>query len=215
MRATLIALGIGGWFLTQSLIAGRTPPDRGINDGMHNLLAPAHDWFWVHPSAANALMIVSSALIDGFAIYVLLSAILGKTFRPFIGLFILFVLRQVCEGLVSLPTPPEMIWRYPGVPAILVTYGVATDLFFSGHTSVAVFGAIELGRRGRGWMIFGICVAVFEALTVLTLRAHYTMDVFAAAMAALYISKLSEVLAPPCDRLIARLSGRPVVEQSQ
>ena len=94
-------------------------------------------------------------------------------------------------------------------PAILVTYGVATDLFFSGHTSVAVFGALELGRRGKGWLIFGICVAIFEALTVLTLRAHYTMDVFAAAMTALYVSKLSEWLAPYCDRAIARLAGAP------
>lgn len=209
VRIGLVVLAIGAWFLTQALIAGRTPPEAGINDGMHRLTAPLHNWFWDHPSAANVLMIVSSGFIDGFAIFVLLSAIFGKTFRPFIGLFILFVLRQICEGLVSLPTPEHMIWRYPGCPAILVTYGVATDLFFSGHTSVAVFGALELGRRGKGWLAFGICVAIFEALTVLTLRAHYTMDVFAAAMTALYVSKLSEWLAPFCDRAIARLAGAP------
>ena len=212
VRIGLVVMAIGAWFLTQWLIAGRTPPTAGINDGMHRLTAPLHDWLWDHERAANVLMIASSGFIDGFAIYVLLMGIFGKSFRPFIGLFILFLLRQICEGLVSLPTPEHMIWRYPGCPAILVTYGVATDLFFSGHTSVAVFGALELGRRGRGWLAFGICVAIFEALTVLTLRAHYTMDVFAAAMTALYVSKLAEYLAPYCDRWIARIAGADELE---
>ena len=36
--------GIGAWFLTQSLIGERTPPAAGINDGMHVLLAPWHDF---------------------------------------------------------------------------------------------------------------------------------------------------------------------------
>ncbi len=207
VRIGLVVLALGAWFLTQWLISGRTPPTAGINDGMHRLTAPLHNWLWDHERAANALMIVSSGFIDGFAIYVLLMGIFGKSFRPFIGLFILFLLRQICEGLVSLPTPEHMIWRYPGCPAILVTYGVATDLFFSGHTSVAVFGALELGRRGRGWLAFGIGVAIFEALTVLTLRAHYTMDVFAAATTALCVATLAEYLAPFCDSWIARVAG--------
>ena len=32
-------------------------------------------------------------------------------------------------------------------PALLVTYGTSTDFFFSGHTSIAVYGATELARR--------------------------------------------------------------------
>jgi len=34
----------------------------------------------------------------------------------------------------------------PGIPSLLVTYGTATDLFFSGHTAIAVFGCVELAR---------------------------------------------------------------------
>ena len=51
-------------------------------------------------------------------------------------------------------------------------------------------------------------IAVFEMLTVLTLRAHYTMDVFAALMAALWVSGVAAWLAPYCDRGLARLSRR-------
>src|SRR3989442_6441970 len=39
-----------------------------------------------------------------------------------------------------------MIWRRPGFPSLLVTYGTAGDLFFSGHTAIAVYGGVELVR---------------------------------------------------------------------
>lgn len=207
-RSGCVALGIGAWFLTQYLISLRTPPSQGIDDGMHNLLTPLHDWLLLHPFWKNALLIVSTAFVDGLAIFVLLRAVFGPTIRPLIGLFILFALRQLCQGLCSLPPPEGMIWEYPGFPAILVTYGVSYDLFFSGHTAVAVYGAIELARLGGRWLVVGILIAVFEALTVLTLRAHYTMDVFAAAMTALYVSGLAAVLAPSIDRALARFCRR-------
>src|SRR3974377_2570935 len=37
----------------------------------------------------------------------------------------------------------------PGFPSLLVTYGVANNYFFSGHTGIAVLGAAELVRPGR------------------------------------------------------------------
>jgi hypothetical protein len=207
-RAFIVVAGIGAWFYTQSLIGSRTPPSEGINDGLHNLLTPLHDLLLVHPSWTNALLIISTALVDGLALFVLLSSIFGPSLRPLVGMGILFILRQLCQGLCSLPPPQGMIWHYPGFPALLVTYGVATDLFFSGHTAVAVYGALELGRLGRSWQVVGLLIAVFEAVTVLTLRAHYTMDVFAAAVTALYVAVLANWLAPSCDRALARLCGK-------
>ena len=46
-------------------------------------------------------------------------------------------------------------------------------------------------------------------VTVLVLRAHYTMDVYAGAMTALFIGLLAEKLAAPCDRWLARFTGGP------
>jgi membrane-associated phospholipid phosphatase len=93
--------------------------------------------------------------------------------------------------LCSLPPPPGIIWHYPGFPSLLVTYGVANDFFFSGHTAIAVFGAIELARLRRHWLTAAaICVVVFEIAAVLVLRAHYTMDVFTGALAAICVAQL-------------------------
>ncbi len=54
-------------------------------------------------------------------------------------------------------------------------------------------------------MLIGVLIAVIEAATVLILRAHYTMDVFAAAIAALYAAGIADTLAPALDHALARL----------
>ena len=209
LRAAIIAAGLAAWFWTQSLISKRGFPEGVIGDNLHALTAPLNQYLLHHASLTNALLIVSSGFIDLFAIFLLLRAIFGPTIRPFLGLFLLFALRQMCEALCALPQPANMIWHYPGFPSLLVTYGVSNDFFFSGHTSVAVYGAFEISRLGRKWLtIAAIFIVLFEMITVLTLRAHYTMDVFAAAATALLIGILAEKIAPPIDRFLARFTAR-------
>ncbi len=68
---------------------------------------------------------------------------------------------------------------------MLVTYGVANDFFISGHTAIAVLGALWACAVLPWWAAaIAIVMAIGEAITVLILRAHYTMDVLAAITAA-------------------------------
>jgi PAP2 superfamily C-terminal len=206
LRGALIAVGLAAWFGTQSLIGQRPLPESGVGDAVHRWTAPVHDALLVHPAAADALLIVSSAVIDALGVWLLVVSLFGRTIRPFLGLLMLFALRQVCQALCALPAPPGMIWHATGVPTLLVTYGVAGDFFFSGHTGLAVLGAVELARTGRrGLAILGVLVALFEATAVLVLRAHYTMDVFAGAITALLVAELAARWAPGFDRFLARL----------
>jgi hypothetical protein len=207
-RAVLVAAGLGLWFWTQRLIGQRPWPVGGIGDVVHTWTAPLNRYLLACPRVADALLIVSSAVIDLLGVFLLGSAIFGPTFRPFIGLLMLFALRQLCQGLCALAPPEGMIWRRPGIPSLLVTYGTATDLFFSGHTAIAVYGALELGRLGGpGMALLGVAIVVFEAGAVLVLRAHYTADVFAAIVTALWTAGVAEAVAPTCDRAIMALRG--------
>jgi len=193
------------WFWTQSLIGARTAPATGIGDALHNLTAGLNSYFAQHSGAANGLLIVSSALIDALGLFLLGSWLIGGSVRPFLGLVLLMALRQLLQALCSLPVPAGMIWHYPGFPSLLVTYHVANDFFFSGHTAIAVFGALELSRFHRKWLTStAILIVLFEVATVVILRAHYTMDVFTGILAALWISPLSERLSPHLDQ---RLRG--------
>jgi PAP2 superfamily protein len=208
VRVVAVALGLAAWFGTQRLISERAPGYGVIGDGIHDLTAPVHCYFVEHPDAADRLLIISSAGIDLLAVFLLAWSILGPSLRPFLGLLVLFALRQICQAVCALPTPDGMIWRSPGFPSLLVTYDVTNDLFFSGHTGLAVYGTIELCRLRRPWLtVLAILLVVFETVTVLVLRAHYTMDVFAGITAAFCAAIAASRLAPPCDRLVARLVG--------
>ena len=90
--------------------------------------------------------------------------------------------------------------RDPGIPSLLVTYGTSNDFFFSGHTAISVLGALQLAHAAPPWLaITGAIVAAVEALTVIVLRAHYTMDVFAAVFAAWGADAIARSLAPTVD----------------
>jgi len=203
LRLVVTVIVLGLWFWTQSLIGSRSAPANGIGDAVHNWTAGLNSYFSQHLGAANALLIVSSALIDALGLFLLARWLLGGTVRPFLGLFLLMALRQVMQAICALPPPPNMIWHYPGFPSLLVTYHVANDFFFSGHTAIAVFGAIELSRLRRKWLtVIAVLIACFEVATVLILRAHYTMDVFTGIVAALWTTHFSAQISPRLDRVL-------------
>ena len=204
LRLAVTALALTVWFWTQSLLGARHAPPAGIGDGLHQLTAPLNAYFFDHPHPANVFLIVSSGCIDALGLFLLASWLFGPSVRPFLGLLILLGLRQLMQALCALPPPPNMIWRDPGFPSLLVTYAVASDFFFSGHTAIAVFGATQLIRVGKAWLTaLAFLVILFEASTVIVLRAHYTMDVFTGVLAALWVAALLDGLAPPVDRLLA------------
>lgn len=220
IRLVVTAAALGAWFWSQSLIGARPDPpaDQAIvagrllteSDRLLLLAAPVHSYLVQHRASANALLIVSSALVDLLGGFLLLRGTFGPSIRPLLGLILLFVLRQLCQALTALPPPVGdpggMIWHHPGFPSQLVTYGVTNDLFFSGHTAIAVFGAIELARLGWRWWPVAALVIVFEVATVLVLWAHYTMDIYAGAITAVCMALVADRLAPAFDRALLRFA---------
>jgi hypothetical protein len=219
VRAVIVVAAVGAWWWTQALLARRTPSPGStapIYDGIHAATAKIHAYLWANTKVADRLLVGSSFVIDLLGLYLLLTGIVGGTFRPVVGLVVLFALRQACQLLCPLPPPEGMIWRQQKFPTLLVTYGCSSDLFFSGHTAIAIFGACmlasdmstiaALGPAGLYvGLALGISIAAFEIGTVLLLRAHYTMDVFAGAVTALWIFSASATWAGWVDGWLARV----------
>ena len=196
------------WFWTQSLISKHVSPASGVGDQLLFWTAPINSYLFGHHRTANGLLILVQPSSTWRVCSCWLAGSLGPSVRPFLGLLLVLGLRQLMQALVALPTPENMIWHYPGFPSLLVTYGVANDYYFSGHTAIAVFGATELARLRRPWVTgLAVVIAVFEVVAVLVLRAHYTMDVFTGAIAALYVASVIGRLAPSVDRALGDMNG--------
>jgi membrane-associated phospholipid phosphatase len=200
LRAGVVAGALVVWFRTQSLIARKAAAKDGIGDVVHDRTAHWHRYFATNHRAANVALITSSICIDLIGLGLIGAAIFGPTFAPFLAILIVFGLRQICQGLCTLPPPPGIIWRNPGFPTLLVTYDVGNDFFFSGHTALAVLGAIEAAHLGPTWLaVIAAVIALGEMVIVLVLRAHYTLDVVAGALAAFLAAELAGRLAPVVD----------------
>jgi hypothetical protein len=194
-RVLAVVFGLAAWFMSQSLIGARGQSQTGIGDAVHDWTVSWHGALARNRRAANALLITSSAFIDLFGVFLIGSSLVGPTFRPGVALLIVFAFRQISQLMCTLPAPPGMIWHRPGVSSLFVTYDVANDFFFSGHTAIAVLGAIEIAQIAPPWLgIAAAVVAVLEALAVLVLRAHYTMDVLTGAVAAFCAAGLAQMI---------------------
>jgi membrane-associated phospholipid phosphatase len=69
---------------------------------------------------------------------------------------------------------------------------VGNDFFFSGHTALAVYGAMQLATLHiPALTALGIVVAVMQVVAVIVLRAHWTMDVLAGLFAAIGVGVLA------------------------
>lgn len=192
LKGLLVAVSLAAWFWTQSLIASRGLKDGQIGDLIHDLTASWNAWLQTRQRYASGILIASSAGIDLFGLFLIGAAVFGPTLRPFLALLLLFAFRQLCQAVCALPAPPKMIWHHPGFPSLLVTYGTANDFFISGHTAIAVLGAIEAGHLlPLGFGMAAAVMAVLEAGVVIVLRAHYTMDVLGAIVAAFCAASLA------------------------
>lgn len=199
-RIAVIAVALVIWFWTQKLIARKSGESNGIGDAVHRLTAGWHRYFATHEKSADRSLVISSLCIDVLGLSLIAAAVFGSSFAPFIGIIIVFSLRQISQLCCTLPPPPGIIWHNPGFPTVLVTYDVGNDFFFSGHTALAVLGAIEICHFGPWWLgAIAVLVALGEALIVLILRAHYTLDVIAGAFAAWFAADMAARLAPFID----------------
>jgi len=152
LRLAIVGAFLVAWFWTQSLLGTRPPVSGTVGDKLHAWTAGLNAYFSASPNAANALLILSSAFIDAFALFLIGSWLFAARARPFLGLVLLMALRQITQAICALPAPAGMIWHNPGFPSLFVTYSVSTDFFFSGHTAIAVYGAAELARLRRSWL---------------------------------------------------------------
>lgn len=213
LQVAAVAAAYAAWLITQHLLERSRGTVTAFTDHTHELLAGLNDYLNAHPSIADVVLAVSSFEVDLAAVSMVVFFLARRESRPLLALWAILVMRQVCQAAVSLPPPDGMIWRYPGFPTLMVTYGTSTDFFFSGHMALASLVAAELTAQRAAWPKQAIAwsVALLQALVILAMRFHYVTDVAAGLLAAVVAMRLAEALGRRLDARFApwRLVSTP------
>jgi hypothetical protein len=195
LRTLLLVSAFAGYFLVQRLLARKRPDTGAVRDHLHELFTPWLEWIERDPRRGDRLLIASSLLIDATVLFLIACILLTSGLRVLAALSGLFALRALCQAACDLPPPQRMFWRNPGVPSLFVTYGTHHDFYFSGHIAVSVFGAAQLAVLLGPWgWVAGAGVTTAQALSMLTMRQHYTMDVVAGALAGIAAAAVGGML---------------------
>lgn len=203
---TLAVLGLyAAWLLSQHLLETTRGVVTGFTDHTHQLLAGANAYLNAHPALADVVLAASSFEVDLAAASMVAFFFIRRESRPLLALWLILIMRQLCQASVSVPPPDGMIWRYPGFPTLVVTYSTSTDFFFSGHMALATLLATELTAQGasRGRQAVAWGVALLQAVVILSMRFHYVTDVAAGCLAAVAATRLADACGRWLDAHVA------------
>jgi hypothetical protein len=194
LQVLAVAGAYAAWLISQHLLEKSRGVVTGFTDHSHELLAGVNSYLNAHPPLADLILAVSSLEVDLAAASMVAFFFIRRESRPLLALWLILIMRQLCQASVSMPPPDGMIWRYPGFPTIVVTYGTSTDFFFSGHMALATLLATELTaqRATRAKQAIAWSVALLQALVIISMRFHYVTDVAAGCLAAVAATQLAE-----------------------
>jgi len=91
--------------------------------------------------------------------------------------------------------PEGYLWDYPGFPSLFVSYLKSNDFFYSGHVGLPVLQICEFYKIKKYNLIpLSAFIVVLEFFTMIVLRGHYTVDLFAGIIIAHYSFMISDQL---------------------
>jgi hypothetical protein len=89
--------------------------------------------------------------------------------------------------------PDGYLWDYPGFPSLFVSYIKSNDFFYSGHVGLPVLQICEFHKiKKYNWIPVSAFIVILEFFTMIVLRGHYTVDLFAGILIAHYSFMISD-----------------------
>lgn len=89
--------------------------------------------------------------------------------------------------------PEGYLWEYPGFPSLFVSYLKTNDFFYSGHVGLPILQICEFNKLGMyKWIPVSVLIVFLEFFTMIVLRGHYTVDLFAGILIAHYSFIISD-----------------------
>jgi hypothetical protein len=204
----IIVVGTGIYFLSQRLIGGLQVSPCLIEDRLVNLLGGFNQYLNHHPTVADAVIILYSGIGDLYILFFIGYSIWMRSLRSILPFFAFFFLRQILQCLVTLPSDPNLIWHYPGFPALFANYRISSDFYFSAYVGMNLLVTLELLKYRIHWLtILGFFIVFLEAFIDLILQTHYTTDLYTSIMTAIVSYVFFAPLADKIDVIFKKKYG--------
>jgi hypothetical protein len=204
-QVVAVGAAYAAWLFSQQLLEKTRGLVQGFTDHTHELFSGINAYLNAHPTLADIVLAVSSFEVDLAAMSMVAFFFIRRESRPLLALWLILIMRQLCQASVSILPPEGMIWRYPGFPTVVVTYSTSSDFFFSGHMALATLLATELTAQGalRWKQVVGWGVVGAQAFIILSMRFHYVTDVVTGFLAAVTATQLAGALGRRLDERFA------------
>jgi hypothetical protein len=163
-------------------------------DSLHLLFADLNSFFTTSLKSKYALLIFASAIIDILVFYTLYLWIFKWQDWVLVTSIIMFyTFRIIILSFYQQTFPDNYIFEYPGFPSPTVSYLKTNDFFYSGHVGFPCVFVMEFFKRKYYKMtITTIAIILIEGVMMLSLRGHYSLDLFFGIIAGFYSQIFTE-----------------------
>ena len=175
-----------------------------MRDNVQELVKPITNYLEKNTSNRNTLIIFSSLIIDLIVLITCFNwVIYGKSWKFIISIVCFYIFRAIIQNIYQMPFPEKFLFVDPGFSSLTVSYLKTNDFFFSGHVGIPLLCAHEF--KVFNWhvaMWFCIMASLLEGFVMVTSGGHYSVDIFAGWLFALYFIKISVIIAGYTDRFL-------------
>lgn len=204
--ASAIILLIAVWWFKRGNKASIYQEGFCLIDQGHKWTATINEMCHKSKALLTFFEISSSGLMDlTFLCMLIYWFIWGKTGEILWKLAVFYGVRGLVQSNFRMRYPEKGIWDYPGIPSIVVPYGLQCDYYFSGHCGfLAINIASHWNWGNKKFAIFIACFLPFVAFVLIMSRIHYTIDIPIGIMFGFYVHFLIKPNVVKLDRKLSR-----------
>jgi hypothetical protein len=162
-------------------------------DVLFELTAAWNEYFGANLTARDIFLTFASLCVDLIIFStIFLWVFVWKDWVLFISIALFYFTRGIFLALFQQRYPHGYFFDFPGFPSLTVSYLKTNDFYYSGHVGFPAIFILEYTKKINPIMVI-VCISVIlvEAVMMVILRGHYTIDLLFGVIAGFYVHKIT------------------------
>ena len=201
-----IILLIGLWYFRRGSTVDVYPDGFCLKDQGHIWTESVNDLCHQNKNWLTFFQLTSSGMMDTVMLTMMIYWWFHGTGGHIIWCVAFFYgLRGVVQGNFKMRYTEKGIWDYPGIPSLVVPYGLQSDYYFSGHCGfIALNIADQWSYGNKKTAILFMFFLPYVAYVLIMTEIHYTIDIPIGIMFGFYLYIMLKPHTKKWDRHLAK-----------